>query len=472
MAESGDTIDIDAKVQMFGLLFKKPFGHKSQRWQKRFFIVKEGFLMYYSDNEGKAFDRSHHFNIHPKGVIPLGGCMVDECEDGAQKFAIKISHPLFKGQVFLGAENAEESKRWAEALRESGKVTWKNAQLGEKVILQLEQNSKQIAQEKQDYIDKLNEAASKLESELGKKQELETMAAALAEEKKNIEVAAKNLREEKDTTESELHQTLSAMKQIEEQRTQLQGTFESLQSNLKFVEEEKQKAAEELQEREHQTLQLQQENKRLSETTVILQTGLEALSEEKAMTAAALAERERIAKQLEEEKKRLEMATTELKTGLEGLAQKSEQLEKEKETVTSMLEEKEKVSILLEDEKKRATEQAKLLEMDLENVLREKEKTLHQVEEERAKRKKTEKRLRHAEDSLKRLDKALRDSGIKIDIEIEADVTNLKNFFEDCVAEASYEAQKIDIMRDAVRARVSYERARENSVTDHNGTNN
>lgn len=48
--------------------------------------------------------------------------------------------------------------------------TWKNAQLGEKVILQLEQNSKQIAQEKQEYIDKLNEAASKLESELGKKE--------------------------------------------------------------------------------------------------------------------------------------------------------------------------------------------------------------------------------------------------------------------------------------------------------------
>lgn len=36
--------------------------------------------------------------------------------------------------------------------------------------MQLEQNSKQIAQEKQDYIDKLNVAASKLESELEKKQ--------------------------------------------------------------------------------------------------------------------------------------------------------------------------------------------------------------------------------------------------------------------------------------------------------------
>lgn len=41
-------------------------------------------------------------------------------------------------------------------------------------------------------------------------------------------------------------------------------------------------------------------------------------------------------------------------------------------------------------------------------------------------------------------------------------------FFEDCVAEASYEAQKLDIMRDAVRARGSYVRARESSVPDQN----
>ena len=57
--------------------------------------------------------------------------------------------------------------------------TWKNAQLGEKVILQLEHNSKQIAQEKQDYIDKLNEAASKLETELGKKEVIFLIIAAV-----------------------------------------------------------------------------------------------------------------------------------------------------------------------------------------------------------------------------------------------------------------------------------------------------
>ena len=29
----------DAKVQHYGLLMKKPFGHKSARWQKRFVCV-------------------------------------------------------------------------------------------------------------------------------------------------------------------------------------------------------------------------------------------------------------------------------------------------------------------------------------------------------------------------------------------------------------------------------------------------
>lgn len=32
----------------------------------RFFIVKEGFLLYYPESESKAFERAHTFNIHPK----------------------------------------------------------------------------------------------------------------------------------------------------------------------------------------------------------------------------------------------------------------------------------------------------------------------------------------------------------------------------------------------------------------------
>ena len=56
----------------------------------------------------------------------------------------------------------------------------------------------------------------------------------------------------------------------------------------------------------------------------------------------------------------------------------------------------------------------------------EKEETEDKYKKERKKRMNTERRLRVAEDSLKRLDKALKDSGIKIDLQIETDVKNLK----------------------------------------------
>ena len=60
------------------------------------------------------------------------------------------------------------------------------------------------------------------------------------------------------------------------------------------------------------------------------------------------------------------------------------------------------------------------------------------LQKEKLEKKKLEKRLRLAEDSLKRLDAALRDSGIKVSLEIEADVTTLKcKFCEICVRHAT-----------------------------------
>ena len=63
----------------------------------------------------------------------------------------------------------------------------------------------------------------------------------------------------------------------------------------------------------------------------------------------------------------------------------------------------------------------------LQQVTEEKQTTESKWKEERQRRIKTEKRLRLAEDSLKRLDRALKESGVQIDLQIETDVTNLKS---------------------------------------------
>lgn len=63
----------------------------------------------------------------------------------------------------------------------------------------------------------------------------------------------------------------------------------------------------------------------------------------------------------------------------------------------------------------------------LQQVAEEKQMTESKWKEERQRRIKTEKRLRLAEDSLKRLDRALKESGVQIDLQIETDVKNLKS---------------------------------------------
>ena len=67
-----------------------------------------------------------------------------------------------------------------------------------------------------------------------------------------------------------------------------------------------------------------------------------------------------------------------------------------------------------------------IFSLSIQQVAQEKETTVSKWKQERQRRIRTEKRLRLAEDSLKRLDKALKESGVQIDIQIETDVTHLK----------------------------------------------
>lgn len=42
----------------------------------RFFIIKESFLLYYSESEKKNFETNKYFNIHPKVRQPLSRATV------------------------------------------------------------------------------------------------------------------------------------------------------------------------------------------------------------------------------------------------------------------------------------------------------------------------------------------------------------------------------------------------------------
>jgi hypothetical protein len=64
-------------------------------FSSRFFVVKEGFLLYYSESEKKVFDKKGYFNIHPKGVIPVGGCIIQASTELGQDYVIRITSDSF-----------------------------------------------------------------------------------------------------------------------------------------------------------------------------------------------------------------------------------------------------------------------------------------------------------------------------------------------------------------------------------------
>ncbi|KAM7376293.1 hypothetical protein PAMP_006036 [Pampus punctatissimus] len=187
-----EVLDISTKVQLHGVLWKRPFGRPSAKWSRRFFIIKDSFLLYYAESEKKNFETNRYFNIHPKGVIPLGGCVVSANEELGMPFAIVINLEDFSGTIALAAESEDEQVQWIEMLQDSGKVTWKNSQLGEAMIESLEAQGLQLAKEKQEYLDKLMEETEELSHQRAQREELSQ------EKQRTLELLGEKKPEEKE----------------------------------------------------------------------------------------------------------------------------------------------------------------------------------------------------------------------------------------------------------------------------------
>ncbi|VDP10424.1 unnamed protein product [Soboliphyme baturini] len=97
-------------VQGYGILVIKIYRWRNQpSWDKRFFVLKDSFLLYYAVSEKKLFERSHQISSHPKGVIPISGCYVTACRQCDFEFCIAISHEDFQVSVLIimGSERVQ-----------------------------------------------------------------------------------------------------------------------------------------------------------------------------------------------------------------------------------------------------------------------------------------------------------------------------------------------------------------------------
>ncbi|KAM9708110.1 pleckstrin homology domain-containing family D member 1 isoform 3-T4 [Menidia menidia] len=341
-----EVLDISTKVQLHGVLWKRPFGRPSAKWSRRFFIIKDSFLLYYAESEKKSFESNRYFNIHPKGVIPLGGCVVSANEDMGMPFGIVVNLEDFTGAVVLAAEAEEEQAQWIEMLQESGKVTWKNSQLGEAMIESLEAQGLQLAKEKQEYLDKLMEETEELSHQRAQREELERLNQVLEEEKMKFE--------EELSLEKQRRLELLGAKEHEDaevegaqgessEPTCGEGEDKDLLQDLRHIEEqmrillkEKEQAGEKLLENEQRAKVLQQEKEFYSTQAQTLQQSLSQLTVDKRQTEAELKVEIQSRMELEQRLKQAEEALQDLEKGLNSLERTKERDEKMKGDVTQL----------------------------------------------------------------------------------------------------------------------------------------
>ncbi|XP_070699074.1 pleckstrin homology domain-containing family D member 1 [Pempheris klunzingeri] len=409
-----EALDFSTKVQLHGVLWKRPFGRPSAKWSRRFFIIKDSFLLYYAESEKRNFETHRYFNIHPKGVIPLGGCVVSANENMGMPFAIVVNLEDFSGTIVVAAESEEEQVQWMEMLQESGKVTWKNAQLGEAMIESLEAQGLQLAKEKQEYLDKLMEETEELSHQRAQREELERLNQVLEEEKMKFEEVVLELKAEQ-----------------EHIKLDLDGTAQS----LKGVESEKEE---------------------LSSLTIMLQKSIEELSLEKQRTLELLGVKEQEEREAEtaEERSvsRKDPADVDLLHDLRHIEEQMKILLKEKEQADDMLMENEQRAKVLQQEREYYSSQARTLQQSLSQLTVDKQQTEAELKAEIESRMELEKRLKQAEEALQDLETGLNsmERTKERDEQMKGDVTQLRRFFEECISAAEIEAKLPAIMKNAV----------------------
>ena len=111
-------------VEFFAIFFLYLDTAGSNTWTERYFVLKDGFLLYYGDRKTPMTQ----FDMHPKGLLPLDGVDITTERNGPSKSlqsGIRIAHPTFGNKsMLLCAHNDEERDKWVTALQNSRIITY------------------------------------------------------------------------------------------------------------------------------------------------------------------------------------------------------------------------------------------------------------------------------------------------------------------------------------------------------------
>uniref|UniRef100_W5NA39 Pleckstrin homology and coiled-coil domain containing D1 n=1 Tax=Lepisosteus oculatus TaxID=7918 RepID=W5NA39_LEPOC len=407
-----DALDISTKVQV---MWKRLIGRPTGKWSKRFFIIKDSFLQYYAENERKNFETNRYFNIHPKVVIPLGGCVVEPKEEQGMPFAMNISHEGFHGNIVLAVESESEQAQWLELLQESGKYTFNYTSKAKIVYSCLFPFYLQLSKEKRGYLSQHLQILLNIAGNLFKKQELEKLNQALAGEKKQFEEVVQELRAEQEQIK---HLDLNSETQQQKSMEYIKTPKSSLKMNTVQKELTEQNS---YYSRTIQPVFYLKNHARESEGECSHRSPLEIDSYSLAI-------------QLFHQQKQLLTLSNQRMPASSTLKKTEEQIQ------------------ALQEEREFYSSKSQALQLSLSELTAEKQQTEAELKTEIKARVQLEKRLNIAEEALRSLEQGLNSMERSREKEerMKGDVGQLKKFFEECIRNAEIDAKLPAIMENSV----------------------
>ncbi|GMT12501.1 hypothetical protein PFISCL1PPCAC_3798, partial [Pristionchus fissidentatus] len=408
-------------VQNFGTMLKK-YNKKNRpaKWTKRFFILKECFLLYYPSSFKKTFEKTKRIDLHPKGVIPLIGCSIVSGGDVGRRHCLLIAHPQFPSAVIVSAPDSAAQDAWLAALRRATKISYKNTLVGETMIRELECKGNMLNEEKRNYEVIILMSKNQYFFFRLRVSNVLTLKEELEEEREKLIRTTKKLKDDLQNVKNELKITNETKRTLEQEKIALNAKTEHLALNMASLNIEKEKIEENL--------------------------------------STMLKERE----QFMIEKQNLSTAACHLKNRLMEIETKTNCMSTEKEKITQLLELNEHKMADLEKERHYYTTQTKRLMETLKDISEQKESTESELRSELQARIGAEKQLQAAEKALEHLENALRLTGAQmseLQEHIMPDVHKLREFFEKVAEEAKAEANSVGLLRSAIGARKSMRRS-------------
>uniref|UniRef100_A0A8R1TWX3 PH domain-containing protein n=1 Tax=Onchocerca volvulus TaxID=6282 RepID=A0A8R1TWX3_ONCVO len=409
-------------VQHYGIMLKQSKRkNRTAKWNKRFFILKECFLVYYKVSEKKMFEKTRRMNLHPKGIVPLVGCSVVAGQDHGHKNCLLITHTQFKSAVIVCAPDSKAQESWLTALRDATKISYKNTTSWEKLVEELESRGVLLSEEKKMYEEKLLAEAQARQEEHCRYLCLERAKDELEKERERLIRMTKKLKDDLQSVKNELKITNETKRTLEQEKISLNAKTEHLVSNMQSLNLEKSKIEEQV--------------------------------------SSIIREREKFLL----ENQNLSTVTCQLKNRLMEIETKTNCILAEKERVEAMLRLNEKKTVDLEKEREYYNSQTMELLNSLKEVSEQRDITEAELKDEVMARMGAEKQLQAAEKALEHLETALKLTGAQmseLQEHIMPDVHKLREFFEQCAEISKMDANRPLIMRNAIHARRSLRRSK------------